>query len=684
MASSGVNVKMGVSGVAQFKQSLNQAKQAVKTLDAQLALNEKQFKQTGDAESYMTMKAELLKSKMEQQKAAIESSEKALQEMQKNGVDRASKAYQDLYRQMLQAKGELIDTQNVMNGVAEAGDSAASGVDEMNNQLKRVGDGVSWQNVTTGLGKVTDGLANAAKKALNLGRKIADAMLGAGSYADDLKTRASVYGLSVEDLQRMDKTANLIDTSVESIVSSQKKLKKGIGSADKGVMGAFAELLGKGYNPQKKGFEQAFWDAGEAIQKFTNEEEKEVYAQRLFGRSWNELIPLFEAGREEYEKTNASWKVLSEDQINDLAKIDDEYQKLQANVEELKLELLSNFAEPFSQLMVTINEQVDKISEWVASPEGKAAIQQFVDAVKGGFEWVTQHSGEIVTALGAIAGGFALLKMGEFAMSVGQAVAGLRNLLHLGGDKGTSPSPTGGTGTGTGVGTGVGVTATKAATMASKFLVNSGMILPVVGDRVMNETNAGRALRDGGDVLEGLQKDVEEFTTSVEKNAETFEEDWKNNGIYKVLEQAGKEWRLNGQNTMDYWFGDNGIFAKMKEAEEYAEEHKEDIPDVPKSTPSDEWVYGDDWSIDEIMDDLSGKMDKMAEATEGMTGANENQTRSNSEMTQAVQTMNSMPAQLGYAMGVSIRNALAGVGITIDGDILVGYVNTRQATEVGP
>ena len=41
---SGVNVKMGVSGVAQFKQSMNQAKQAVKTLDAQLALNEKQFK----------------------------------------------------------------------------------------------------------------------------------------------------------------------------------------------------------------------------------------------------------------------------------------------------------------------------------------------------------------------------------------------------------------------------------------------------------------------------------------------------------------------------------------------------------------------------------------------------------------------------------------------------------------
>ena len=57
---SGVNVKMGVTGVAQFKQNINQAKQTVKTLDAQLALSEKQFKANGDAESYMTEKSELL------------------------------------------------------------------------------------------------------------------------------------------------------------------------------------------------------------------------------------------------------------------------------------------------------------------------------------------------------------------------------------------------------------------------------------------------------------------------------------------------------------------------------------------------------------------------------------------------------------------------------------------------
>ena len=60
MANNGVNVKMGVEGVAQFKQNMKTAQTAVKTLDEQLKLNEKQFKATGDAEQYMQEKSELV------------------------------------------------------------------------------------------------------------------------------------------------------------------------------------------------------------------------------------------------------------------------------------------------------------------------------------------------------------------------------------------------------------------------------------------------------------------------------------------------------------------------------------------------------------------------------------------------------------------------------------------------
>ena len=49
----GIDVKMGVSGLSEFKNNLNAAKQSLKTMDAQLTLTENEFKATGNAEKYM-------------------------------------------------------------------------------------------------------------------------------------------------------------------------------------------------------------------------------------------------------------------------------------------------------------------------------------------------------------------------------------------------------------------------------------------------------------------------------------------------------------------------------------------------------------------------------------------------------------------------------------------------------
>ena len=281
---SGVNVKMGVSGVAQFKNNMNQAKNAVKTLDAQLALSEKQFKASGDAEGYMTEKTELLKAKLEQQKSVVSNAEKALENMTRNGVDRSSAAYQSLYQQMLKAKGEMLDTENAMNGVAESGDEAAKSVDSMNQQLARIGQGVSWENVTDGLGKITDGMAKVIKTAWDVGKAIATATLGAGQWADELQETADKYEIEPEHLYRMQETARVIDTDAETILAAQDKLRKNIEKEDKSAMGALAYL---GVDPTGKGNIDIFWEAGEAIAALGSEEDKVSYANSLFGKQWD-------------------------------------------------------------------------------------------------------------------------------------------------------------------------------------------------------------------------------------------------------------------------------------------------------------------------------------------------------------------------------------------------------------
>ena len=71
MAETGLNVKMGVSGLSKFRQDVRAAKSSMNTLEQALKLTEKEFKATGDKEKYMTDKAQLLNVKLETQKAIL-------------------------------------------------------------------------------------------------------------------------------------------------------------------------------------------------------------------------------------------------------------------------------------------------------------------------------------------------------------------------------------------------------------------------------------------------------------------------------------------------------------------------------------------------------------------------------------------------------------------------------------
>ena len=450
----GVNVKMGVSGVSQFKRNMTDAKNALKTLDAQMALNEKQFKATGDAESYMQQKSELLQKKLEEQKSIVKNAEDALKQMTANGVDKASKAYQDMLQALAKAKGDLIDTESAMSGVAESGDNVTNSVETMNNQLKKVGDGVSYQNILTGLDSISDGIKGVITKAWQMGEAIVRATLGAGSWADELATTAAQYEITPEQLQRMRKTANVIDTDVDTIISAQQKLRQGVGKRDKEAMGAFAALFGDGYDPTTKNATDVFWDAGEALMKLDDEYDKQVYAQKLFGKSWRELIPLFSTGRDEYEKTMESWSVVEDDQLDGLTKMDDQYQKMTSEWETFKIEMLSAFSGPLTEGMETITGLFQELNKYLDTPEGQnmlsqlgetvsglisdltnldpesavAGLKGIVDGITTSLAWISEHNEEVKLGLEVIAGGFAAIKVTQLATNIASIVSGFKTL----------------------------------------------------------------------------------------------------------------------------------------------------------------------------------------------------------------------------------------------------------------
>lgn len=679
----GVNVKMGVEGISQFKNNMNQARQAVKTLDAQLALSEKQFKASGDAESYMTEKTELLKAKLEQQKTVAANAQKALDDMTKNGVDRASKAYQDMYRSLIKTNGEILDTENALNGVTAAGDEAADAVSDMSNQLDNINKNVSFQNVTNGIGKITGAMETAFTKALQLGRAITREVLGAGSWADDLQTRAKYYGLDQDTLQRMDKTSALIDTSVDAIINAQKKLRKGIGSADQGVMGAFAALFGEGYDPKKNGWEQAFWDAGEAIMKFTDEEEKEVYAQKLFGRSWNELIPLFDAGKQKYEETMAGWHTVSQESVESLGDMDDAYQVLNNEWETFKKELLATFSGPLTQGMETITGLFKELNEYLQTPEGKemlkqisdsvsslisdltnikpedvvAGLKDIVDRITSALKWITEHHQEVITAMEAIFIGWGALKVTGGVLTILEVVKGLQWLkanpkIPIPGTgtaapaAGASGAAAGGSAAGSAL-AGVKVAVTNTATSFASVAPAIAPVAGVVIDRIMNETNMGRALRDGGDVLMGLKEDIIEKGDEIAHNVETFDQDLRENVLTKDAVSLGT-------NSVLFW---DDFWSKLLTGESGWNWH---------SAEEDS-----DWT-DEEAQNLT---DAIARMTEQIEGGQDTTRQANSELNAATTNLNGLPAVIAAAIESSMSQIKVYIDGYVAGQALGPYLN---------
>lgn len=480
---SGVNVKMGVSGVAQFKAGMKESQAAVKNLDQQLKLNEQQLKLNGDAETYLQNKSQLLEEQIRKQQDVVRQAEAALTSMRKNGVSQTSVEFQRMQQASYASQTELLRMRTELQNVGQSAEEAENGVGNMNEQLADIGHGISWQNVTSGIDSITEKLEAAAKKALRLGKAIVSATLGGGQWADDLATAAETYEMSPEKLYRMQQTANLIDTDVETIIGARKKLMTAMGQNDnEDTMGAFAALGINYLKGDDDNIERIFWKAGEGLLQMEDKVARNEYAMRLFGRSWEELIPIFKTGRDEYEKTMKSWTWVGDEQFENLTELNDQQMKMNSEWEAMKRQFEGTMAEVMTPIMETLTELMKEFNTYLQSDEGQEmlaslgetisalfedlknidpetvinGIKDAIEGVKGALDWIKENKGAIITAIEGIALAFAGMKIAGLALHLGQLVSGFKNLMG-GNAEGGTPStdtavvPTGGNG-GTGGG----------------------------------------------------------------------------------------------------------------------------------------------------------------------------------------------------------------------------------------
>lgn len=679
MANSGVNVKMAVEGVAQFKASMRDAQASVKTLDQALKLNEAQFKETGDAEEYLANKAELLKGKIGAQKAIVEESKKALQAMKDQGVSPTSAKYQEMQQKMLAAETKMSEMRTELKNSQTEFQKTQTSAGEMNTELKDIGNGIAWGNIAEGLKKITSGMEAAAKKAVQLGKQIVQASKEMSQWADDLITLSVQYGVDTETLQRMENVSKYIDTDVDTILAAKQRMNKGLGSGNKSVLEAlgFLGVDGKG------SVEDNFWAIGEALMKVTDETEQEAKANAIFGKSWRDLMPLFTAGREEYEKLMNEQSVLNEQQVQSLGKLDDSYNKVSQKLNLVKQTFWASLAPALEQASAAFGGLVDQFNAFLQSDAGKEMISKIIEKITTALQWIIDNKDSVVKGLEVIAGGFAALKVAELAANIARIVAGMKTLGLVGGGAKAAGAAAAG---GSSVLPGLGKTAAGGLkTVGGGALVPAGVVAVAVAPAVIAQKNdedlwieqQNRRLKKAQEIREKGDTVTADLLT---RSAAALGPKTDGKGNYARGFLGFLDMNPNGE-AYDILMGlkdkKNIEFAKMAAT----------LNGATTSQGNYTWnelqrLWGgedmDQARLEAILTSVSDAYERMAQAADLMTGGTDAQTRSNSEMTAAISGMQGLPEQVAAA----VQNGMSRVHIYIDGQAagsaLAPHINKRM------
>lgn len=404
-----------------------------------------------------------------------------------------------------------------------------------------INDKLDAQMIIQGIDTITDHVAGLARKAASLAKQLWEMGTDAGQWADDLITQSVTYGVDVETLQQWRYAAKLIDTDVETILKAKQKI-EGKGANDK------LTELGVNVtdtNGQMRNWQGIFWDSIAVLENMTDETARNAAAQDLFGKSYNDMIPLIKAGKKAWEETAAQAPVVAQAQVQALGSVDDSVNKMETTWETLKTELLASMAPALETLADSLTTISTKVHEFLQSEEGQALMQSLADtlkqivdtatsdealgtafdtikngleAINGALKWLNDNGENVGKAIAAITAAFFGLKGVSTGIKLGEMVKSAKGLLGGGAAKtgGTAAAGNGGiggiaakSGAGIGLKSLLGVVGTEAAVVAAAI---APAVIAEANNRAQITAQLEGTRKEVNDAVEEMGDDVSETT----------------------------------------------------------------------------------------------------------------------------------------------------------------------------
>ena len=391
--------KIKLQGASAYKKDLQQIAAQSKALAAEMKMVKSSFDKSTTAEEKNEAIGKQLTKQIELQKQRVDILTKAYEEEVKvSGAqsEAAAKAQaalfkgQEVLNKMEAENRELAQAEDQETQAAERNETAHG---KLNGVLKAAG---------AAIGAVAAATAAAAKA-------LWDCANAAGQWADNLLTLSAQTDVSADTLQRWDYAARFIDTDTETMAKALAKVVSQQGSAIKSGEDYITTLDGqqialKNANGEYKTSEQLFYEMIDALGQIQDPTLQDAAAQDLFGKSFQDLKPLINAGSEGLkaygDEAERLGLIMSDEAVGALGAFDDQMQKLKATTEVAGRELAVSFLPATQKVAESLTELASTVTTALSDGFQDADVDTILGAL---FDKLSQGLGNVAEIMPGVA-----------------------------------------------------------------------------------------------------------------------------------------------------------------------------------------------------------------------------------------------------------------------------------------
>ena len=404
-----------LDGEKEYKQAISGINTSMKLLASEMKKSTAQFGDNAKSLKGLKEQTKLTAESVETQKSKVETLRGALENSKKLYGENSEKTKQwqislnNAESELAKTERKLSELNKQTTGVGKlktAFNDWKNKLGEIKGKLSPVTDGLKkMASAAASVAKVTfkavgAGVAAVGTAAVAAGKKIWDFANQAATAGDEVEKTSQKVGFSNEAYQKWDYVMNISGTSMKDCTVGLKTMTNQIDQAKNGSSASVDTFkkLGISVNDlNKMSREEAFAAVTKSLQGMKDSTERAAIANKLFGKSGQNLTPLFnqssEATKQLMDNAEKLGIVMSDKAVNASAHFQDSLTTLKSTFEGVKNGIVSN-------LLPGLSQALDGFTGLLTGTEGsKEKVIAGVQDIIGSFKTIVPRIQEIFSVL---------------------------------------------------------------------------------------------------------------------------------------------------------------------------------------------------------------------------------------------------------------------------------------------